>query len=65
MKNGKTSRSKHLDFIFLDLICVEVSFLIAYLLRLGRENGELTQDYIIINALIVVAHLAIVFSMES
>lgn len=64
MNNKTTSRSKHIDFILLDLICVEVSFLIAFSLRLGLGNQRYTGEYTLINGLIIIAHAAIVFYTE-
>ncbi|MBQ9609886.1 MAG: sugar transferase [Lachnospiraceae bacterium] len=64
MNNKKTSRSKHIDFIVLDLICVEVSFLLAYMIRLGNASQKFSDGYALINGLIIIAHAAIVFYTE-
>ena len=65
MKNKTTSRSKHIDFILLDLICVEVSFLLAFFIRLGENRDKFDDGYSLINVIIIIAHLAIVFFSES
>ena len=36
---------KHLDFIILDLICLQVSFFAAYILRHGVQNPYLDSSY--------------------
>lgn len=64
MQKRQTSRSKHLDFILLDLICIQISFLIAYQIRLGLSK-TITADYGIINLVIVLVHVCIVFISES
>ena len=64
MNNKTTSRSKHIDFIILDLICVEVSFQLAFLLRLGTDGQKFSSGYALINGLILIAHAAIVFYTE-
>lgn len=37
---------KHLDFMLLDILCYEVSFLLAFIYRNGLKNG--IRKYIII-----------------
>ena len=65
MKNKTTSRSKHIDFILLDLLCVEFSFLLAYFIRLGEDRHEFSDGYSLMNVVIIIAHFAIVFFTES
>lgn len=65
MSSKRTSRSKHLDFILLDLICVELSFLLAYYLRIGRDTHTAPGNYYMMNVLIILVHIAIVFYSES
>lgn len=64
MQNKFTSRSKHLDFIIIDLVCVELSFWLAYYIRIVRVAEEATADYSMMNILVLLAHLAIVFIGE-
>ncbi len=64
MTGKKTSRSKHIDFIVLDLLCVEASFLLAFLIRLGTDGSRFSDGYTLINGLIILAHVAIVFFTE-
>lgn len=63
MSGRYTSRSKHFDFIFIDLICVEVSFIIAYYVRLGQEKA-VPGDYTMMNIIVILAHIAIAFFTE-
>lgn len=64
MNNKSTSRSKHIDFILLDLICVEASFLLAFLIRLGNSGHKFSAGYDSINLFIIISHVAIVFYSE-
>lgn len=64
MSGKQTSRSKHLDFIVLDLICVEASFFIAYIIRYGFRFGNMPEYYYWINVLTLMSHLAIAFFSE-
>lgn len=64
MNSARTSRGKHLDFILLDLICIELSFLIAYAIRLGRTGENAPGDYYLMNIVILFVHLAVAFSTE-
>lgn len=66
MNNKTTSRSKHIDFIILDLICVEVSFLLAFSIRfkVTNTNQDFSDSYVIMNWMIIIAHVAIVFFSE-
>ncbi len=63
MQNRKTSRSKHLDFILLDLLVIEASFWLAYYLRMGRLR--LQEEYKFIQITILLSHVALVFLMEA
>ena len=52
MQNKFTSRSKHLDFIILDLICIEVSYWLAYYIRLGRLVNSTPGEYTMMNIMV-------------
>lgn len=65
MSNKRAGNSKHLDFIFLDVLCVEIAFLLAYYIRLGIEGVGVSMNYFEINALILIIHFAIVFTSEN
>ena len=64
MNNKTTSRSKHIDFIVLDLICVEASFLLAFYIRFKTDGQDFSDGYALINWMIIIAHVAIVFFTE-
>jgi exopolysaccharide biosynthesis polyprenyl glycosylphosphotransferase len=57
-------QEKQLDFIIVDLICVELAFFIAYHLRIGQFTDNLRFDYSYMNVLVVLVHLVVVFWME-
>lgn len=53
---------KHLDFLLLDLIVMEVSFILAYMLRHGPENPFANSQYRILGVvLFLVQFLVVVF----
>lgn len=53
---------KHLDFLLLDLIMMEVSFILAYMLRHGPENPFANSQYRILGVvLFLVQFLVVVF----
>lgn len=63
MSSKRTSRSKHIDFIILDLICIEVSFLLAYAIRLGNIMN-IEEDYVLMNVIVLLVHVSVAFFME-
>lgn len=53
---------KHLDFLLLDLIVMEVSFILAYVLRHGPENPFANSQYRILGVvLLLIQFLVVVF----
>ena len=64
MNNKTTSRSKHIDFIVLDLICVEASFLLAFYIRFKTDGQDFSDGYALINWMIIIAHVAPEFLKE-
>lgn len=64
MRSKFTSRSKHFDFIILDLICVEVSFWLAYFIRLGGTDNTPVNEYRMMNLVVILIHLSVVFISE-
>ena len=64
MQNKFTSRSKHLDFIILDLICIEVSYWLAYYIRFGRLVNSTPGEYTMMNIMVILIHLSIMFISE-
>ena len=62
MQNKFTSRSKHLDFIIIDIICVMGSFWLADFLRHGNVDNY--SEYSLMSWIVLLIHLAIVFISE-
>ncbi len=61
MQKRATSRSKHLDFIVLDIVCVVLSFFMAHHLRLGYGfDGA----YRVMAVILVLAHMTLMFMSE-
>lgn len=54
---------KHLDFILLDLVCMQISLLIAYLLRYG-SLPSMSWEYKYWGVFLVLMHFCIVFFTE-
>ena len=52
---------KHADFIFLDLLCIELSFLVAYWIRHGFVNPYASPVYRNAAIILVFLHILIVF----
>ena len=61
MQKRATSRSKHLDFIVLDILCVGLSFFVAHHLRLGNSFDS---SYRVMSILMVFVHMSIMFMSE-
>ena len=60
------SRIKHLDFIFIDLFCVEISFVLAIITRYGladfvqlitNSNTDDSKAFRLVNVVIILAYL--------
>ena len=61
MQKRATSRSKHLDFIVLDIVCVGLSFFMAHHLRLGYNFDN---SYRVMSVLMIFAHMTLMFMSE-
>lgn len=61
---SQTSKSKHLDFILLDLLCVEISYILANLVRFGFGGAPDGEIFATMNLLLVLIHLVGVFMLE-
>ena len=64
-KKVKNSWLKHIDFTVLDLICYEIAFLLAYMLRHGFILPYEVSSYRHMSIVIVLIHTCIVFFLES
>ncbi len=63
----KSSWLKHIDFVFTDLICINISFVIAYVLRFihsGLINPYASNGYRMIISVMMIAHFVIIFFSE-
>lgn len=64
VKSGK-GWYKHFDFMLIDLVCVEVAFMLAYYIRHGQYflmNVNIYKELVMI---LIIFHIMIVFFMES
>lgn len=52
---------KHVDFLIIDIICLEASFMIAYIYRIGLPVGQLPQLYRNLAAVISLIDICVVF----
>mgnify|MGYP002520574344 CR=1 FL=1 len=64
MHKRKTGRSKHIDFILLDVVCVEISFILAYLIRSHAGGFKAADSYYLINVMLLLMHFCVVFWTE-
>ena len=37
--------TKHIDFMLLDIVCIQISFIISYIVRFGFDNPYLDEEY--------------------
>lgn len=61
----RTSFRKHIDFIFIDILSMEISFFIAYFLRNGNFNVLATEEYRTIVIVILFANLIACYLFNS
>lgn len=64
MHKKRTGRSKHFDFILLDILCVELSFILAYFIRMKMSVISSSEAYDIVNVLLLLMHFCVVFWTE-
>lgn len=60
----KNSWVKHLDFILADLLCINLTLLIAYFLRNGVRNVYALKEYRTLLFAIMALHFCISFFFE-
>lgn len=56
---------KHLDFIIWDMLVLEVSFVLAYILRHGIYNPYLAEEYMVMGGVLALTQLVIVVCNEN
>ena len=60
-----TGWAKHLDFIVLDMICLEAAFLLAYMIRHGVHNPYCNVMYRNMGIVILFIDFALLLFMET
>ena len=63
-KIATSSWMKHFDFMVIDIISLELAFMLAYILRFGWELPYTTKIYAILGVIIPIFHVFIVFFTE-
>lgn len=56
---------KHLDFTIIDIICLQLAFIISYFIRLGLELPYSNEPYERLAVVLVMLDICVVFFMES
>ncbi len=56
---------KHFDFIVLDLLCIQLAFLLAYAVRMGPSSPYHDEAYKEIGAIVLLAEVAVVLLTEA
>ena len=56
---------KHLDFMMVDILCIELSIIISYMLRHGYQSPFSNPIYIKVNVMMIIFDLLVSFFMES
>lgn len=64
-KREKRSWMKHLDFTVIDIICLQLAFIISYFIRLGLELPYSNEPYERLAVVLVMLDICVVFFMES
>ncbi|MBQ4536491.1 MAG: sugar transferase [Lachnospiraceae bacterium] len=64
-KRGAQGWLKHLDFIMLDLVCLQLAFLLAYAARMGSLNPYATDTYRSIGIIILLADIIVSFTFNT
>lgn len=64
-KREKRSWMKHLDFTIIDIICLQLAFIISYFIRLGLELPYSNEPYERLAVVLVMLDICVVFFMES
>lgn len=63
-KREKKSWLKHLDFTIVDIICLQIAFMIAYVLRLGWHLPYSSEPYERLSIVMVLIDICVVFFFE-
>ena len=63
-KKNSNSWLKHSDFIFFDMLCIQIAFLLSYFLRHGNLNPYTNPIYKNMNIFILLVDITIIFLFE-
>ena len=44
-RKKRSSWIKHIDFMLLDIVCLQIAFIVSYLIRFGVSNPYTDSDY--------------------
>ena len=64
-KKSSSGWLKHYDFIILDLLCLQMAFVIAYILRMGFGNPYANELYFNMAIYLMFADLVVIFFDET
>lgn len=64
-KREHRSWMKHLDFTILDMLCLELAYALAYVIRLGIDNEYMNEQYRRLALMLVMIDICVVFFSES
>lgn len=64
-KKSSSGWLKHYDFILLDLMCLQVAFVIAYIARMGIRNPYASKIYCSMAIYLMLANMVIIFFEET
>lgn len=64
-KKASSGWLKHCDFIILDLLCLQLAFVIAYMIRMGWVNPYVKELYFNMAIYLIFADMAVVFFNET
>ena len=63
-KREKKSWLKHLDFTILDIVCLQIALMIAYIMRLGWHLPYSSEPYERLAIVMVLIDICVVFLFE-
>ena len=64
-KKSSSGWLKHYDFIILDILCLQIAFVAAFVLRIGFINPYSHQIYRSLTLFLFIADIAIIFFNET
>lgn len=64
-KQKESGWYKHLDFILLDLISIQLAYMLAYVLRYGFDLSYFIDIYLRLNGILLLAHLVVSFGLDN